>query len=144
MNPLHATLIACRVEGRWAGVLLRGVSGVGKSTLTLNALRGGWRLVADDRVILWASGGVLFGKAPQTLRALVEARHLGVHAIAALDLSPVVAVVDLVADPPSDRVPQPATIKIDGITLALHRLHRDDVALLPKLTMIAAGSVATL
>ena len=49
----HAGLIAARSNGPWRGVLIEGEAGAGKSDLTLRALAAGFRLVADDRVVLW-------------------------------------------------------------------------------------------
>ena len=75
----HAGLIArLGPDGLWAGVLIEGASGDGKSDLALRALDAGWRLVADDRVLLWRSGEALFGRAPDALAGLLEMRGLGV------------------------------------------------------------------
>ena len=76
---LHAGLIAARIAGFWRGVLIEGPSGSGKSDLALRALSQGFRLVADDRVVVWASGGRLFGRAPEILNGLIELRGLGVR-----------------------------------------------------------------
>jgi len=59
-------------------VLIEGPSGSGKSDLALRALDHGFRLVADDRVVLWASGGALYGRAPDPLQDLIEVRGVGV------------------------------------------------------------------
>ena len=59
---LHAGLVARRQDGYWRGVLIEGASGAGKSDLALRALDHGFRLVADDRVVVWASGGALYGQ----------------------------------------------------------------------------------
>ena len=74
----HAGLIARRIRGRWLGALIEGPSGAGKSDLALRALDRGFRLVADDRVLVWAADGRVFGRAPAPLRGLIEARGLGV------------------------------------------------------------------
>ncbi len=74
----HASLIARRVEGNWRGILIEGPSGAGKSDLALRALQSGFRLVADDRVIVFTSRGRLFGRSPPPLRGLMEARGVGV------------------------------------------------------------------
>ena len=75
---LHAGLVALRLDGYWRGVLILGPSGAGKSDLALRALGAGFRLVADDRVVVWRSGGVLFGRAPEPLLGLLEARGHGI------------------------------------------------------------------
>ena len=74
----HAGLIARRMAGAWRGVLVEGPSGVGKSDLALRALDQGFVLVADDRALVFVSGGKLYGRAPETLAGLVEARGVGV------------------------------------------------------------------
>ena len=70
----HASLIAARMAGYWQGVLIEGPSGAGKSNLVLRGLGAGFRLVADDRVIIFASQGRLYGRAPDALAGLVESR----------------------------------------------------------------------
>jgi serine kinase of HPr protein (carbohydrate metabolism regulator) len=90
---VHAGLIAARLDGLWRGVLIEGPSGAGKSDLMLRALDLGFRLVADDRVILWISAGRLFGRAPDTLAGLIEARGVGIVPAPALGLAEVALVV---------------------------------------------------
>ncbi len=75
---LHAGLIAGRRRGFWRGALIQGPSGSGKSDLMLRGIDRGGSLVADDRVLVWASGGRLYGRAPDTLKGLIEARGLDV------------------------------------------------------------------
>jgi serine kinase of HPr protein (carbohydrate metabolism regulator) len=77
---LHAGLIAAFQGGLWRGVLLEGPSGAGKSDLTLRALDRGFRLVADDRALIWPCDGALYGRAPDPLTGLLEVRGLGVEA----------------------------------------------------------------
>ncbi|HKT53586.1 MAG TPA: HPr kinase/phosphorylase [Caulobacteraceae bacterium] len=74
----HAGLIARFERGGWRGALIEGPSGSGKSDLMLRALGEGWRLVADDRVLVWADDGRIYGRAPAPLAGLIEARGLGV------------------------------------------------------------------
>ena len=75
---LHAGLIAGRRGGYWRGALIQGPSGSGKSDLMLRGIDRGASLVADDRVLVWSSGGRLYGRAPDTLKGLIEARGLDV------------------------------------------------------------------
>ena len=74
----HASLVATRLNGRWRGALIEGPSGTGKSDLAVRMMVSGFRLVADDRVIVWTSGERLFGRAPEPLSGLLEARGVGV------------------------------------------------------------------
>ncbi|MDB5453070.1 MAG: serine kinase [Caulobacteraceae bacterium] len=100
---VHAGLVALREAGLWRGCLITGPSGSGKSDLALRCLEAGFRLVADDRVVLWTSAGQLFGKAPERLFGLIEARGLGVMTEPALPFAPVRLVAAAATDP--ERIP---------------------------------------
>lgn len=122
-GPIHATLVARFTGGMWRGVLLRGPSGVGKSDLALRLVGQGWRLVADDRVLVWRSGDRLWGRAPQVLKGLLELRGIGVMPFPALDFAEIALVVDCVSAAESlERVPDPATVEIEGVDVPIHRL----------------------
>ncbi len=122
-QPLHATLVARYRRGEWRGVLLRGPSGAGKSGLALSLLGLGWRLVADDRVLVWRSDRRVFGRAPDTLFGLLEVRTVGVISRAALRLAGIDAVVDCAPDPKTlERIPQSATVTLEGVRLPNLRL----------------------
>jgi serine kinase of HPr protein (carbohydrate metabolism regulator) len=109
---VHAGLLAQRLGGRWRGVLIRGPSGVGKSDLALRALDAGFRLVADDRVVLWASEGRLFGRAPAPLRGLMELRGYDVAPTPAIDFAEVALVLDPGA---AERIPTPDWAELMGV-----------------------------
>jgi serine kinase of HPr protein (carbohydrate metabolism regulator) len=104
---VHANLIAAFVGGRWKGVLIEGASGSGKSDLSLRALGEGFRLVADDRVLLWTSGGRLWGRAPDVLKGLMEVRGLDVVKVDALPFAEVALICS--GDGTPDRLPEPKT-----------------------------------
>ena len=109
---VHAGLIAARENGPWRGVLIEGPAGSGKSDLALRSLQAGFRLVADDRVALWLSGGELYGRAPPSLAGLIEVRGLGVEAVSALPLARVALVARAGT---SERMPEPAFADILGL-----------------------------
>ena len=111
---LHAGLIARRREGIWRGVLIEGPSGAGKSDLALRALDHGFRLVADDRVLVWADGGRLYGRAPDTLRGLIEVRGVDVLAVEPLAFCEIGLLARLETP---ERIPEPATETIIGIAI---------------------------
>jgi len=106
-GTIHASAVTIGPHG----VLIRGASGSGKSSLVLGLLDrdpGTTRLVADDRVSLAVEGGRLVAFAPDILRGKLEVRGLGIadvaHALrAAIDL-----VVDLL---PPDQCPR---LPLDG------------------------------
>ncbi len=116
-SPLHAGLIAVRRDGRWFGILIEGPSGIGKSDLALRALEADFRLVADDRVIVWASGGQCFGRAPETLAGLIEARGVGIIGADALPFCRIGLVVRCVAPGEVERLPEPVIVERAGIAL---------------------------
>ena len=110
----HGGLIARRIHGRWQGVLILGSSGAGKSDLALRALGHGFRLVADDRVLLWEDREQLFGRAPDPLRDRLEVRGLGVIEVNALAFCRVALVVHLQRP---DRLPDRGGDLILGVAL---------------------------
>ena len=122
---IHATVIAVGE----AGVLIRGASGGGKSTLALAmiglaAQTGRFaRLVADDRTELAAVGGRLVARPVAPLEGIIERRGLGLtpepHAAAVV----VRLVVDLAAEEPA-RMPEPEDLvdSLAGIDLPRLRM----------------------
>lgn len=110
----HAGLIARRIAGRWRGALIEGPSGAGKSDLALRALDLGFRLVADDRVILWTCEGRLFGRAPAPLAGLLEVRGVDVAGEPALALCEVALLVE---PGTPERLPDPDTADRLGFRL---------------------------
>ena len=99
-------------------MLIEGPSGAGKSDLTLRCLDLGFRLVADDRTVLWSSGGRLFGAAPEPLAGLIEVRGVGVLPEPALRLAQVrLAVRCLAPSDPLERIPDPAARAILGLSV---------------------------
>ena len=112
----HAGLIALRLNGRWAGALIEGASGVGKSDLALRALDSGFRLVADDRTLVWASGGALFGRAPEPLAGLIEARGYGILRETPLAYAEIMLVARCVEPPEAaERMPENASESLVGV-----------------------------
>jgi serine kinase of HPr protein (carbohydrate metabolism regulator) len=118
---VHAGLVALRIGGLWRGALITGPSGAGKSDLALRALEAGFRLVADDRTLLWTSGGKLYGKAPETLFGLIESRGQGVVAETAVPFCEI-RLVAACADPAAiERMPPPGEAET-LLSLAIPRL----------------------
>jgi len=128
---LHAGLIARRLGGGWRGVLLQGPSGAGKSDLALRSLAEGFRLVADDRVILWVSSGRLFGRAPDSLHGALEVRGLDVLRQPALPMAPVSLVV---RSGPGERIPQLQAIELLGLLVPLLELDLRELSAPAKLS----------
>ena len=115
---LHAGLIARRLNGYWHGVLIEGPSGAGKSDLALRALDLGFRLVSDDRTQVFAAGGRLFGRAPDSLSGQIEVRGLGVIRIVPLHLAQITLVVRCVSNIDQvERFPALRDIELRGVTI---------------------------
>lgn len=98
---LHASCVALRED---AAVLILGASGRGKSSLALQMIGLGCRLVADDRTHLARNGAALVAHAPDTIAGLIEARGIGILRAPAIPKAQVTLAVDLDATEP-DRLP---------------------------------------
>lgn len=132
---LHAGLIARRFGRDWRGALVIGASGAGKSDLMLRSMDHGFRLVADDRTLVWRSGGRLYGRAPERLHGLIELRGVGVLAEPALPLARVDLVVS--CEPPGaeiERIPDRSFDDIAGAPIQVLRAHALDASAPAKLS----------
>ena len=97
-------------------------------------LEGGFRLVADDRTILWESGGKLYGRAPDALSGLIEARGIGVVSVAPLALARVRLIVACAAAPDAvERLPEPQSAERAGVLLPVLKLWPFEPAAAAKL-----------
>ena len=115
---VHAGCVARQLRGGWAGVMVTGASGAGKSDLILRLIERGWSLVGDDRLYVWASGGRLFARAPETLAGLLEARGLDVFPLPRRETAPVRLVVACVdSEFPLDRIPKRGTERLAGVAV---------------------------
>ena len=116
-ETVHASVAA--IGGR--GVLIRGHSGSGKSSLLLALLASvpGAILVADDRVVLSLQAGRLSAAVPDQIAGQMEVRGLGI--VRRPYVSPVFVdlVVDLLPLEECPRMPTPAerTISLTGVSL---------------------------
>lgn len=114
----HASLVATRLSGRWRGALIEGPSGTGKSDLAIRMMVSGFRLVADDRVVVWTSGGRLFGRSPAPLSGLLEARGVGIVPAAPLDYCQIALLVHCRRGPDDvERMPEPRPETIEGVAI---------------------------
>jgi RNase adaptor protein for sRNA GlmZ degradation len=107
---IHATAVALGDRG----LLLLGPSGAGKSDLALRLVAAGWRLVADDRVVLAVQAGQLLASAPAPLVGLLEVRGVGIVPQATAP-APMLLALDLAMVP--DRLPEPELREFAGVSL---------------------------
>jgi HPr kinase/phosphorylase len=127
---LHASSVAREGEA----VLLLGPPGSGKSDLVLRLIQAGWRLVADDQVMLAAEAGALRAAAPPALRGMLEVRGLGIFRdLAVVPMAPVRLAVRLQDRGTIDRLPTPETWTAEGIVLPAIRLDAFEAAATAKL-----------
>ncbi|MFW2544370.1 HPr kinase/phosphorylase [Primorskyibacter sp. 2E107] len=89
---LHATAVT--VCGR--GLLIRGATGSGKSSIALELMSRGALLISDDRVkVDPQEDGAPWLSAPRTIAGLIEARGLGILHAEVADGAPLAAILDL-------------------------------------------------
>jgi HPr kinase/phosphorylase len=124
LSPQGATGHATTIAIGEAGVLIRGASGAGKTSLALAlialARQAGRfaRLVADDRTALVAAGGRLLAQPVAPLEGIVERRGLGLTPEPYLPAVVIRLVIDLAAAEPA-RMPEPdhLVVSVEGIDL---------------------------
>lgn len=69
---------ACLMEIYGIGVLILGESGIGKSEISLDLIKKGHRLIADDRVDIRDVRGKLIGTCPESIYGMMEVRGIGI------------------------------------------------------------------
>jgi serine kinase of HPr protein (carbohydrate metabolism regulator) len=102
--------------------MLTGPSGSGKSDLALRLIDAGWRLVADDYSLVWASGGRLYAMAPAAIEGRIEARGLGIVRARTRPIAQIAAVIACTSEP-IERLPEPETRVFHGVAVPLFRLN---------------------
>lgn len=128
---VHAGAVAKWVKADgWRAALIFGPSGAGKSDLALRALQAGWRLVSDDYSMIWASGGELWTRAPDTIADRIEARGLGIEMEPALGFSR--ACLAVVCDSEIERLPGPETMELEGVLMPCIHLNPLEASALTK------------
>ena len=121
-------------------VLLRGISGSGRSDLALRLIDEGARLISDEQVELQRRDGRLFVTVPELmpaeLRGRIEARGLGLVPVPHVaDARPLAWVIDMVSPAEIERLPAALTTKYLGIDVALLKLDPFAVSATAKLRL---------
>ncbi|KQT64352.1 hypothetical protein ASG54_02325 [Aureimonas sp. Leaf460] len=128
---MHATAIRLGA----LGILIRGPARSGKSSLALAALRRAEAaglaaaLVADDQVFLESDGGSLVALAPAATRGLIEVSGVGILKEAFVERAAIGLVVDLLEPGAVERLPERATIPVEGVETARIQLERREASL---------------
>jgi len=136
-EQVHATCVS--VDGQ--GVLLRGLSGSGKSDLALRLIDQGAMLVADDRVNLDIKDGHIIASAPPEIADLFEVRGVGILRLASLDTVAVRLVVDLVDTDDVPRLPATATTDLLGAEIRYLRLNVFEASTPAKIRLALGASL---
>ena len=115
-GAVRVRLHASCVQLGGVGVVLLGVSGVGKSDLAVRLIDAGALLVADDQLHVEATAAGLLGRPDDTLAGLLEVRGLGILRLPYCRVSPLGLVVELERRP-APRLPEPSTYTLLGSAL---------------------------
>ncbi len=99
-DTLHASCVA--IGGR--AILIEGLSGSGKSDLTLRLIDRGATLVSDDYTYIKREGARLLASPPPTIAGRIEVRGLGIVTLPFASAIPVALVISL--GEPVERLPR--------------------------------------
>src|SRR3546814_13089948 len=123
-----ATAVVLREwHGGDGAVLLRGISGVGKSDLALGLVDRGAVLVSDDQTLLSVAGGRLVAAPPAAIAGRLEARGLGIVDLPHRVGVPVALLADLRPSVEIERLPEAAEEVLSGV--AIRRVDLDPAQL---------------
>ncbi|WP_370675315.1 HPr kinase/phosphorylase [Pleomorphomonas sp. PLEO] len=122
-QTVHATAVVIDETG----VLIRGGSGTGKTSLAFALIDAARQdgvyaaFVADDRVALTAVNGRLLARCPETIAGLAERRGRGIEKVEHVPAAVIRLVVDLVDAGAMARLPEPAEEEAEIEELRLPR-----------------------
>ncbi len=128
-----------------AAILLLGDSGAGKSSVALQLISRGARLVADDRVELFVRDSQLWARAPEKLAGLLEVRGVGIVNLPFASEACVALAVRLVPREQVPRLPEPQRFDVPPTLPLAPNLHpplivlsADDVSAADRVVLAAA------
>jgi HPr kinase/phosphorylase len=113
----------CAVEIGGVGVMIEGEAGAGKTSLALGlveAARGRGIeafFIADDQALVERRGGKIIARVPPAIAGLAEVRGHGVVAVRHRPSTQIGLVVRLAEDQAIERMPDPQTCQLLGLTL---------------------------
>jgi serine kinase of HPr protein (carbohydrate metabolism regulator) len=139
---IHASCLALGEDG----VMLRGPSASGKSSLALRLIDQGADLVGDDYCQYWVRDGALWAAAQPPLAGLLEVRGIGVISLPYRRQIAVRAVIDLCPGDMIDRLPEREKTTIHGLFIPCYRLdpfHNDACAKVRLAVRLATGIIKT-
>lgn len=114
LHQLHATIISMNCRG----LAIIGPSGSGKSSLGLELMAVGAKLVSDDRADLRREGDRIIASAPPQIAGMIEARGIGILRADVEKSVKLALIVDLGAEEVA-RLPPSRTYNLLGVALPL-------------------------
>lgn len=114
---MHASCVAFGPSG----VLIKGRSGSGKSSLALELMAFGATLISDDQTCLERREDWVVATAPSNLRGLIEARGIGILSVEPQISARITLVIDM-DQVETERMPPDRMIDLMGHPIAL--LHK--------------------
>lgn len=135
----HASTVAFAHGDDWAGLMISGVSGAGKSELALELVALGARLVADDQTLLRREGDRIFATSHAALSGVIEMRGIGLLAAPPLARARIVTIVDL-DQPETARLPELRLTPVLGVPIrCLYRVSSRAFPAALRQYMLGAG-----
>lgn len=119
---LHGTSI--EIQGK--AILLLGKPGIGKSSLALQLIDRGARLVADDQTCLTLEKGQVYASCPDILKGLLEVRGVGICPFPSQNKSPLNLVVEICEHNEILRLPDPTFVQYHHIPIPSLKLAKYD------------------
>jgi len=93
-ETVHASSVA--IDGR--AILITGLSGSGKSDLSLRLIDRGFILVSDDQTLVRRDGDRLIASAPPPIKGKIEIRGIGIIEMETTADLPIALLVELTSD----------------------------------------------
>ena len=134
----YATSVA--IDGY--GLMIEGASGAGKSSLAIEMIALGARLIADDQTVISKpviENSTPLLSAPKSLRGLIEIRQIGLVKYSSKESAPLIGIIKL-HDITSSRMPDPSYEEIYSTLIPVIRMNFH--ATLASKLMITARSIA--
>lgn len=142
---VHGTALTCM----GSGVLLLGPAGAGKSDLALRLIATPlsglgstpFQLVADDQVLVERHDARLIARSPATIAGQLEIRGIGIIAVPYATEADLTLVVELTKSHTDiERLPEPASTKLAGLSLPIIRLFPFEASATAKLAASLASA----
>ena len=134
MVNIHATCVS--YQG--FGLLIRGVSGAGKSDIALRMIMElGAVLVADDRVDISSKENILMASCPKNIEGLLEVRGIGIVNQAYIPSAKIDLIIDLVKSYDDvERFPEEEFVELEGVKIKKVNLFAFEPSILSKIKLL--------